>query len=257
MKTLSLLIPIYNEEKRLNKTLIALKNLKLPKSLKLEEVIFVDDGSKDSSKFKIQKLKLHLKKNLKTKITLISHKENRGKGFAVKQGMFASNSDYTLFFDADISTPLSEIKKFLPYINKGIEVITGTRKNSHSTVIKHQPFYREILGRGFTFLSNLILKTDFEDFTCGFKAISKNAKEKIFSLTKIDRWGYDAEILFLTKKLNLSFQEVPVVWANDEETKVNLIVDLPRSFMELVLIRSYDFFNSSQVKYLHLERARG
>ena len=241
MKTISFVIPVYNEEKRIAKTIKALLGGFSFVGLKLEKVIFVDDGSKDETKLKIKNQKSKIEKKLKAKIKIISYSKNRGKGYAIKQGMLASKSDYTLMFDADMSTSISEVRKFLPLIKKGVDVIVGTRKNGESTVTKHQPLYRELLVRGFTLLSNIILDTWVTDFTCGFKAFSKFAKNRIFTNTIIDRWSYDAEILYLAKKMNLPMQEKAVKWKNDPATKVNLWKDLPETITDLIKIRFYDY----------------
>jgi len=237
MNTLSIVIPVYNEEKRISKTIKALSKGFSFYGVKLDEVIFVNDGSTDKTRVLIKNAQSKLSKPLKAKISLISYRINRGKGYAVRKGMLASKSDYTLFFDADISTPISEFKKFLPFIRKNLPVIIGTRKNGESTVKIHQPKYREYLGRGFTLLANIILNTWVTDFTCGFKVFSCEAKGKIFSQSRINRWGYDAEALFLARKFGFPIQEKAVSWSNDNETKVDLLKDLPRSLVELFQIR--------------------
>ena len=253
MKTLSFVIPVYNEEKRLKKTFKALLggfSFDGPSTslrIKLEKVIFVDDGSADKTKFKIQNSKFKIEKALKAKVQIISYPVNKGKGYAVKQGMLASNSDYTLIFDADMSISLKEFKKFLPFINKNVDVIVGTRKNGHSTIIKRQPWYREQLGRGFTILSNVILNTWVTDFTCGFKAFSREAKQAICKRATVNRWGYDAELIFLAQKLGFSMQEKSVLWRNDERTKVNLFIALPQTLGELFLIRWNDWLYNMSI----------
>jgi dolichyl-phosphate beta-glucosyltransferase len=241
MKTLSFVIPFYNEEKRIKKTINALLAGFYFNEIKLEEIIFVNDGSKDKTEKIILKNKKNIEKKLKTKIKIISYSPNQGKGYAIKKGMLASESDYTLMFDVDMSTPLSEFKKFIPFIRDNIDVIIGTRKNGKSTVIKHQPLYRELLGKGFTLLTNIILNTWVTDFTCGFKAFSKFAKNRIFEKSIIKRWAYDAEILYLAKNMNLSIKEVPVKWKNDPKTKVKLIRDLPETLKDLLKIRINDY----------------
>lgn len=247
MKSISFVIPVYNEAKRLSKTFKALNELRLPRGpalsgvegLKLKEVIFVNDGSTDRTKLEIVNCKLEIEKKLDAKVKIISYKVNKGKGNAIRQGMLASSSDYTLFFDADISTPLSELEKFVPFIKKGIDVIVGTRKNGESTVIKHQPRYRELLGQGFTSLTRFVLQLDVTDFTCGFKAFSKRAKDTIFQKAKINGWGYDAEILFLAKKYNFSIVEKAVLWSNDKDTKVKLYKAVPQTLYDLIAISWY------------------
>ncbi len=235
MKKVTFVIPVYNEEERIYKTFEALEKGVYFTGIALDKIIFVNDGSTDNTLKILKEWDKYRTNNISVKI--ISYKQNMGKGYAIKQGMMASKADYTLFFDADMSTPLTELKKFLPSIEKEVDVIVGTRKNGHSTVVKHQPLYRELLGRGFTFLSQLILNTWVTDFTCGFKALSRQAKNDIFQKAKIDRWGYDAEILFLAKSLGYSMQEVPVVWSNDDRSKVNLIIDIPKTLFDLLYIR--------------------
>jgi len=241
MKTLTFVIPVYNEEKRLEKTFKALLKGVFFAGISLEKIIFVDDGSTDKTMSQIKKHKSRIQKKTKAKIKIINYKGNKGKGYAVKKGMLTSKSDYTLLFDADMSTPITEFKKFIPFIKKNIPVIIGTRKNGESTVVKPQPLYRQILGRGFTLLSNLILNTKVTDFTCGFKAFSKIAKNEIFTYSKIKRWGYDAEIIYLATKTGLEIQEKAVKWSDDKRSKVNVLRDIFESFKELIEIRTNDY----------------
>lgn len=230
MKTISFVIPVYNEEKRLYKTFEALDKLRVPHGLVLKEVIFVDDGSVDKTELRIRNYESWTRRHT---IKLLTYYPHRGKGYAVRQGMLASSADYTVFFDADMSTPLSELEKFLLNMERDVDVIVGTRKNGKSSVIKHQPRVRELLGRCFTLLVQAILGINTSDVTCGFKAFSRNARSILFPLTSINGWGYDAELLLLTKKLELTLTEVPVVWTNDQETRVSLFKDIPLTFLEL------------------------
>jgi len=238
MKTLSFIIPMYNEEERLQKTLSALKTLSLPRGLTLEEVIFVNDGSLDHTKKLLLKARPSLAAKLKTTVKVISYAQNQGKGYALRQGMKAAHGDYALFFDADMSTPLSELKKFTPKMESGIDVIVGTRKNGKSTVIKHQPKLRETLGKGFTLLTRTALNIrEVTDFTCGFKAFSRQSYSRIFAQSIINGWGYDAELLYLAVKQKYTMVEVPVHWSNDERTKVNLSKAIPQTLKEIATIK--------------------
>jgi dolichyl-phosphate beta-glucosyltransferase len=198
MITVSFIIPVYNEEKRLGKTFTALKIVRVPCGIRLTEVIFVNDGSTDTTASLIKEFSKHDKR-----VRVISYTPNQGKGYAVRQGMLAATGDYALFFDADMSTPLSQIKKFLPYMKNHTDVIIGTRKKGSSTVIRHQPLYRELLGKCFTRLTQFVLQVDVTDFTCGFKAFSQSARLAIFPCSIINGWGYDVEILLLAKKMGL------------------------------------------------------
>lgn len=234
MKTLSFVIPVYNEENRLDKTFKALQELQLPRGLSLLEVIFVNDGSIDKTGTLIKQFAFKKRKFMT--IRLISYSQNKGKGYAIRQGMRNAKGDYALFFDADMSTPLSEIAKFVPFMEQDIDVIVGTRKNGKSTVIKHQPKFREALGKGFTKITQLALNLQVTDFTCGFKTFSKASRTVVFSKALIDGWGYDAEILFLAKNYGFSMVEKAVTWSNDERTKVKLYKAVPQTLFELYKI---------------------
>ena len=228
----SIIVPAYNESKRvykLDKILRYLGQLK-----ESWELIVVNDGSQDDTLKKLEAFKR------KSNFKLISYATNRGKGYAVKTGMLAASGKFRLFCDIDLSTPIEEIRKFKPFLGKA-DVIIGTRKLKGARVVLHQSFLREYLGRGFTLLSQLILNTRVSDFTCGFKCFSGPASERIFAKTKIFRWGFDSEALFLAKKYKLRIKEVPVVWKNDRQTKVRFPRDLINSFGELILIRYYDW----------------
>ncbi len=208
----------------------------MPENLTLREVVFVDDGSTDRTKLKIKNEKLKLEKRLKTKVILLSYPTNRGKGYAVRKGLAQVTADYGLLFDADISTPLTEISKFSETMEQGTDVIIGTRKNGKSTVVKHQPLLRETLGKGFTLITRYSLGVHVTDFTCGFKAFSRRALEQIVPELQINRWGYDAEILLVATQKQLVMREIPVIWSNDTRTRVKLHKDVPQTLWDLMCI---------------------
>lgn len=231
IKILSIVFPVFNEELRLKKTFEAIELFKKPDIFSDVEIIFVDDGSSDKT--------LELIKNYKCSYPVFvkNYNKNRGKGFAVKTGMLASRGDYILMLDVDMSTPFSEFKKFYSPIENGCHIIIGSRKINGSSVIKYQPFFRELMGKCFTFLAKIITGNNISDFTCGFKCFSKKSAMEIFSKTKIERWSYDAEILFLAKKFGFKICEVGIAWENDEHTKVRLGIDTLQSFWDLIKIR--------------------
>ena len=217
---LSVIIPVYNEAARLPRALALCK--KYPDW----EFIFVDDGSTDNNAQLIKQ----------AGYTLISYPINRGKGYALKQGIAAASGNYLLISDVDFSTPLSELPKLL---HQSTDIVIGSRKTKGATITKHQTKLREWLGRQFTNLTNLWLGTRVTDVTCGFKLFKTPIAKKLFSLAKINRWGYDAEILYLAKKLGFKVSEVPVIWRNDERTRVMLLPDIIRSLWDLILIRLF------------------
>ena len=239
-KTLTIVVPVYNEQKRIARCLTALTAWQVPKEIKLDKVLFVDDGSRDLTIGMIQRKSLDVARELKCKIEIISYTPNRGKGYAVKTGMLASQSEYALFMDADMSTPLDELTKFIPFMRAGRPVIIGTRKNGHSTVKVHQPKYREALGHIFTWMSNTLLGTSVTDFTCGFKMFSREAAAQIFSTMTARGWTFDAESMYLAKKHGFEVTEKAVVWSNQDGSKVRLWKDVPMILGEILAIRIKD-----------------
>lgn len=236
-KFLSVIIPLYNEEKRLIKLLEIYRYLNNQKFS--WEIILINDGSNDRTKKIASRM---IRYNSFKNIILISYKKNRGKGFAIKNGMLKAIGEHRLFIDIDLSTPLKEIKKIL-FFAKKFDIVIGSRKRKGAKVIKHQSRIREKLGKEFTRLSQKFLGIKVTDFTCGFKCFSANSAEKIFLMQKIERWGFDAEILFLAQKLNIPVKEIAIVWKNDSETKVRLPKDIVISFIDLFKIRYFAFRN--------------
>ncbi|MCX7973842.1 MAG: glycosyltransferase family 2 protein [Candidatus Aminicenantes bacterium] len=225
---LSVIIPVYNEETRLFH-LDEVINFFNQFSFKWELVV-VNDGSTDLTFETLQKWRE------KHDFKIISYSKNRGKGYAIKQGMIEAKGQYRLFMDIDLSTPLEEFYKFFPWLEK-YDILIGTRKNQVGEIIQPQPKLREMLGKGFTWLSQLLLNVRVSDFTCGFKIFSARAADEIFPRLKIERWGFDSEILFLAKKYGFSLKEIGVRWRNDPQTKVNLKKDVWRSLVDLIKIR--------------------
>lgn len=220
-KKLTVVIPVYNEADRLPQ---ALKICRQAAKVNSDwEFIFVDDGSTDAS------VKLIKPSGFK----LLSYPKNQGKGYALKQGVVAATKPLTLICDVDFSTPLTELDKF----SVPGDVIIGSRKSQGAKITKHQPRLREWLGKQFTNLTNLWLDLKISDITCGFKLFRSPAAKKIFALSKINRWGYDAEILYLAKKLNYKITEVPIVWGNNTQSKVSIIKDILRSLKDLWIIK--------------------
>ncbi len=227
---LSVIIPLYNEEKRIGNIAHIVKYLSHKKFS--WELILVDDGSLDQTAKSVRKF---IGKNAR----LISYRPNRGKGHAIKQGMLAASGLYRLFLDVDLSTPIEELDHFLPKLPK-FDVLIGTRKARGAKVIVHQPWLRENLGKAFTFLSQTILSVPISDFTCGFKSFSADAAEKVFGHSRISRWGFDSEILFLCHKYSFSIKEIPVTWKDDPGTRVRVPQDIFKSLTELLTVRLND-----------------
>lgn len=229
---ISIVIPIYNEEKRITNLSEIYKYFKR-KHLTCE-VILVNDGSTDQTAKTLREI------SKKFKFKLISYRKNRGKGYAIKAGMMKAGGKYRLFTDIDLSTPIEEFNKFIPYF-KNYDIIIGSRKKKGAKLIIHQSKLREKLGKGFTKLSQIVLQLDTTDFTCGFKCFSKIAAEGIFSRQRINRWGFDAEILFLAKKFGYKIKEIPVKWSNDPRSRVKFPQDIISSLLDLLKIRLFTY----------------
>ena len=231
---LSIVVPMYNEEQRLNKGFNICREYY--DQYQDWEFIFVNDGSTDKTvaliKDKIKGLK---------RMRLVSYHNNQGKGYALKQGVKKAKKPLVLICDIDFSTPLSELSQVYPLLKKGATVVVGSRKAQGAKVLKHQAVLREWLGTRFTGLCRFWLKLKVTDVTCGFKLFKTKAAKKLFKLSQIRGWGYDAEILFLANKYGFKVVEAAVIWKNDERTKVLIGRDVLRSLKELWLIRWYDW----------------
>jgi dolichyl-phosphate beta-glucosyltransferase len=232
---LSVVIPAYNEEKRLPKTLKEIDRY-LSKQLYDYEILVVNDGSTDKTTQIVENLKSEIP-NLK----LIDNKINQGKGAVVKQGMLEAKGDFRIFTDADNSTPIEEIEKMWPYFKEGYDIVIGSRDLKGAILDPPQPIWRRILGEIFGFLTNLIVGTwGISDTQCGFKCFTKKAAEDIFPRCKISRFAFDPEILIIAKKLGYKIKEIPIYWRNDPDSKVkfksmvNMGIDLLRIRLNLL-----------------------
>lgn len=231
---LSIVIPAYNEEKRLESTLKKISFFLQKQDFK-SEIVLVDDGSTDATLGLANRLASELSLNL----VALKNSTNMGKGAALKKGMLAANGEIIMFTDADLSTPIEELKKFLPYLSD-YQLVIGSRKIKGAEILVHQPFYRELMGKFYTALARSILGVSVSDFTCGFKVFTQEAAKAIFSRLKVFNWSFDAEVLYLAKKLGYQIKEVPVVWSDCPNTKVKLRRDVFSSFFGLLQIRLSD-----------------
>jgi len=237
----SVVIPAYNEEKRLPKTLQSINNYLSGQPYDYE-ILVVNDGSKDKT-VEIAKSLIPAVKNLK----VTGYEKNQGKGFAVRFGMLEAKGDYRLFTDADNSTSIDQIEKMWPYFGKGADIIIGSRDVKGAILDPPQSWMRHlILGEGFKLYRKLIVGLwGVEDTQCGFKCFTGKATEEIFPKCRISRFAFDPEILIIAQKLGYKMKEVPVYWRNDLESKVkfksiiNMALDLIKIRLNLVR-RVYD-----------------
>lgn len=229
---LSIVVPAYNEEHRLPKTLDRIVAYAQSRPYRAE-IIVVDDGSSDATATLVT---AYAQKH--AELRLVSNGTNRGKGFSVRHGMLEARGEIALFTDADLSTPIEEADKILPALReRGFDAVIGSRALDRSLIEVHQSVLREQAGIFFNRMVRWIMGIRFSDTQCGFKAFRRERCRIIFEQQRIERFGFDPEILFLAKRHELRVAEVPVRWSHDAGTKVNVASDGMRMFLELLLIR--------------------
>jgi dolichyl-phosphate beta-glucosyltransferase len=232
---ISFVIPCYNEARRLEPGFSSAMKFLLSRLGENFEVILVNDGSTDNTSEVLREVK---RRNSSIPIDIIEYGINRGKGFAVKTGVLSSRGQKIVQSDADFSIDLEEAIKFLSYLDE-YDIVIGTKKHQETESLRHQSLARRFLGKGFTLLTNFWLGINFSDITCGLKAFRREAALDIFSRQRLERWSYDAEILYLAVRRNYKILERPVRWQHVEGSKVMPLLDIVRSFKELMAIRFY------------------
>jgi dolichyl-phosphate beta-glucosyltransferase len=218
LQSLSILIPAYNEEARLPSTLATLKGFLKGREFRFVEVVVIDDGSRDgTAKAVVEFGKSH------PEFRLLSNPGNRGKGYAVRHGMQEARGEWVLFTDADLSAPIEEVDKLWAAVEKsGADGAIGSRALDRSLVGVRQPLVREFSGRVFNLHMRLVTGLPYIDTQCGFKLFSARACREVAARQRIERFGFDVEILYIARKRGLKVLEVPVRWDNVEGTKVSL-----------------------------------
>lgn len=230
---LSVIIPAFNEHRRIGDTLDSVQAYLGNQSYR-SEVIVVNDGSADDTAVMIEQHRRH------RDFHVITNEHNYGKGYSVKRGLLAAKGRFLVFTDADNSTPIEEIAKFWPYFEQGYEVIIGSRALRTSEIVIHQARYRELMGKTFNIFVQLVALRGIKDTQCGFKAFTNHAAHVIFPRQTINRWGFDPEILFIARKHHLPIAEVPIRWTNSPDSRINSFRDSYTMFRELLSIRYKD-----------------
>ncbi len=228
---LSIIIPAYNEEGRIGKTLERIYSYMHAKPYQWE-LLVIDNGSTDGTRRLVEEYAEKIK-NLRL-VEFRSH----GKGWAVKQGMLAAQGDYRLFTDADNSTDISELDQLLPWATHGADVVISSRKKEGAIIVEKQPFYRVWLGKLFPLLVKMLIPQvrDIQDTQNGFKIFSRRAAEKIFPHQTIYYWAFDVEILALAKIFGFKMKEIGITWKNDDQSKMNM-KGMIRAACEVVLTK--------------------
>lgn len=233
--SVSIVIPAYNEEKRLPSTLERLDEYVRQGRVPVHEVLIVNDGSSDGTARLVQR---HAASH--SYIRLLENPGNQGKGYSVRQGMLEAQGDWVLLSDADLSSPIEQVEKLLAAATQQqARIAIGSRALDRSLIGVHQPAFREYSGRVFNFVMRSVTRLPFMDTQCGFKLYEREAARMVFSRQTLRGFSFDVEHLFIARKLGLKTIEVPVVWNDVEGTKVGLTQGL-RSFADLMRIRRND-----------------
>ena len=230
--SLSIVIPAYNEERRLPPTLDRLLAYLRSEGFSDWELLVVDDGSRDQTAEVVNRYAA-----AEPRIHLLENPGNRGKGYAVRNGMLKASKDWVLITDADLSAPIEELSRLTDAVHaQNAAVAIGSRAIDRSLVTVHQAPFREWSGRFFNLVMRLVTGLPFRDTQCGFKLFRRDAAEAIFKRQRIDGFGFDVEDLMIARVQGFKAIEVGVRWANVEGTKVSLISGL-RSFSDVALVR--------------------
>jgi len=213
-RSISIIIPAFNEAKRLPSTLKTVKEYLDRSQWEFSEVVVVDDGSRDGTVSVAESAGVRVLRN----------PGNRGKGFTVRHGMLEAKGEWALFTDADLSSPITELEKLWGAVEtEGARAAIGSRALDRKLIGVHQPAFREFMGRVFNLVMRLVTGLSFSDTQCGFKLFETQAARAIFQRQLLDGFGFDVEVLFIAKRLGFRTLEVPVRWNDVAGTKVSML----------------------------------
>ncbi len=225
------MLPAYNEGARIGATLQRVLAFTAKRGWNAE-VIVVNDGSTDNTAEIVTQQALH-----SPALRLIENPGNRGKGYSVRNGMLHAQGEVLLFSDADLSAPIEDALKLFTAIEQGADIAIGSRWLRPELQTTRQPVRRQIFGRVFNLALRIILGLHFKDSQCGFKAFNRRAVDLVFPMQRIERWGFDPEILFLAGTFGLKVEEVPVRWAHRPGGSIHPVRDGIRMVGEMIKIR--------------------
>jgi dolichyl-phosphate beta-glucosyltransferase len=239
-RSISIVIPAFNEQVRLPDTLRRVERYLQETDWAFHEILVVDDGSTDGTDDAASVFAV-----ANPNIRVLRNPGNRGKGYSVRHGMLEARGEWRLFSDADLSTPIEELEKLWRAVSQGKnEIAIGSRALDRSLIGVHQPGYRESMGRVFNAFMRAATGLPISDTQCGFKLFRGDVAQEVFSRQILERFGFDAEVLYIASRRNYRIAEVPVRWNHVEGSKVGMLTGI-HAFGELAEIR----LNSLRGKY--------
>ena len=231
-RSLSVVIPAFNEEERLGRTVRAVHDFLNQRSYDAE-ILVVNDGSRDETLARATRLAVELHG-----VRVLGLTQNRGKGFATRAGVLESTRDAVLFMDADLSVPISDIDRLWPWFDAGYDVVIGSRRAPGADLVVRQPLHRRILGRVFHPIVSLLGVRGIRDTQCGFKLFRREAARKLFQKLRTDGFAFDVEILMEARRCGLPIREVGVRWTNSPDSRVRPLRDSARMLAEVLRMRT-------------------
>jgi dolichyl-phosphate beta-glucosyltransferase len=232
MLDISVVIPAFNEEKRLPASLVSVYDY-LRDSGKTFEILIVDDGSTDSTATAVNDCASNFSSS-NQQIRLLRHAPNRGKGYAVRSGILNAQGASILINDADGSSPIAELKRLEEALNNGADIAIGSRAKPSTDTYVESLSYRKFAGNTFNFIVQSLLLPGIYDTQCGFKLYRRDAARNIFSVARLNGYGFDVESLYIAKILGYSVEEVPINWHHVDGSKVSVLTDSPFMLFEVL-----------------------
>jgi dolichyl-phosphate beta-glucosyltransferase len=234
---LSVVVPAYNEERRIGPTLARIVAY-LADRPGSAEVVVVIDGSRDGTAAVVRQVQSEANRDVP--VHLLDHVVNTGKGASVRRGMLAARGDLRLFSDADLSTPIEEVDRLVAAVRAGADVAIGSRRLPDSRIGVRQPWPRRAMGGLFSWCARSLVVPGIRDTQCGFKLFTAHATRRLFPRQRIDEFGFDVELLWIARRLGLRVAEVAVTWHDDPRSTVRPVSDAARMLRDLVRIRLAD-----------------
>ena len=228
---ISIVIPAFNEGARIGNALRQVLHCVHERGWHAE-ILVVNDGSTDRTASIVEEFA-----QVHPEVRLLNNDRNRGKGFSVRHGVLHAVGEIVMFTDADLSAPMEEAELLFAALRQGADIAIGSRWLERNRQTLKQPLYRQFFGRCFNAITRLVMGLPFADTQCGFKAFRRPVAQTIFQLQRIERWGFDPELLFIALKRGYKIQEVPVTWGHDERSRLSYLKDGIKMLEDIAYIR--------------------